>query len=126
MDDRKLQCKLLKKAYKKQKGKTVRLWKVLWFVGLLMTLGAGAVWAYVKFFDSRIVQTIQKTLDLSGILKHADLIRTYGLWVCAAGAVLWITAWSFWLVKAAATRKTPAYLDWRTMKTALDAEIEER
>lgn len=126
MDDRKQQCKLLKKAYAKERRRAVRGWKLIWFASVLLAVCAGALLAGAVFYDHAVMGALRKHLDLRFLLRYQTQIRAIAPWVILGSVLLWVCAWIGWSVKSRCTRKGAAYLDWRTMKTALEAEEEER
>lgn len=139
MDERKAQLKQLKKACKKAKGKTVTGWKTLsvflLVVAVVFSLSTVAVKIsedtaaaflggnlYIKQFFTFCKENLNSVINSSAIMKSNELLLmvTVIAWVLFAGTlILWILGKNKW-------KKTDEYLNYRTLKNALNAEKKEK
>lgn len=117
-----MQCKLLKKAYRKERRRAVLGWQLLWFFAFLLLVYTAAAYACLVLVESGIPTVVLQLL----LAKHLEGFTHLLPWVCLGVFLLWVLAWSLWIRGARRVRKGTAYLEWRTMKLALEAEKEER
>ena len=93
------------------------------------------MWLYVAFYKSPVIRFIDLQLweplkDMLGITYNFTPVgRFIKCWALPGGAVLLILAVlgiCLWRKGVNRTLRTPEYLDYRTLKTTLQAEQEER
>ena len=115
MDDRKVQLKVLKKAYKKVQCRALWFWKLLFALSLLC---AGVLVA-AKFTPAWVL------LYLPGVVIEVltKVVFSKLLWVAiGVTAVLFLIAVIGWSANAKRLKKTETFLNYRTMRSALKME----
>lgn len=134
MDERVLQLKQLKKAYKKQRRRAVWYWDLLLCLFLALLALAVFCLCYIIFYKSFVIRIID--LKLWTPVKYALGIRQsllpvglfvlkYG-WLFAAGfGAVFVLVWVLRSRAVARSRKLDSYLDYKTMKTTLKTEKQE-
>ena len=134
MDERILQLKQLKKAYKKQRRQTVWFLDLLWFLMLALLAFSAFCLVYILFYRSFVIRVLD--IFVWTPIKHAlgihhDLLAVglfvlkYG-WLFVIGfGVLFVTVWILRSRAIAQTRKSDSYLDYMTMKNTLKTEKQE-
>ena len=115
MDERKEQLKVLKKVYKKEKAKKLAVWKWLFalsivFAAVLCALKFAPVWVLL-YLPAAITEKIMMPLFAQicylalGVLALVFLLSVIG-----------------WAVNGKRLKKTEAFLNYRTMRSALKME----
>ncbi len=115
MDERKEQLKVLKKAYNKKKARMLGIWKWLFalsllFAAVLMGLRFVPVWVLL-YLPAVITEKLMMPLFIQlswvalGVLGGIFLLSVIG-----------------WCVNAKRLKKTEAFLNYRTMRSALKVE----
>ncbi len=115
--DRPQQCKLLKKVYLKQRRHALWLWHSLTWLGFAVTLVAAFFYMDARFLGGHSV----------GLIGNAfgDWVLRFAPWVTLGGGILTLVFGLISRHKLSNLHKSSAYLDWRTLKTALATEKEE-
>lgn len=115
--DRTQQCKLLKKAYLKQRRRTLWLWHSLTWLCFALTLISAFCYADIRFWGGYCTGWISASFQESAL--------RFAPWPTLGGGILTLVFGLISRHKLTQLRKSSAYLDWRTLKTALATEKEE-
>ena len=135
MDERLLQLKQLKLAYKKLRARTGRVWSVIGWICFALWLPAVVATVCVRGYhypvaqqiDLKIWEPLKAAMGLKLEFSQIWLaIWQYGPAVCILLGVLCLLAlWGrIWMQSG--VRKSDEYLSYRTMKLALKTEKEEK
>ena len=133
MDQRTQQCKQLKKAYKKMCRR--RMWWRSLLAGLSITsalvtavLCVDARWLSSKLcgmVDTAIWRPMNKAFDITGLAAFDCQILRLGHWFLLGSILLTVVFGMLFCRGRKQLHRDSAYLDWRTLKTALDTEKKE-
>lgn len=115
MDERKEQLKVLKKGYRKQKGKILGVWK--WLFALSIVFGAALV--AVKFAPVWVLLYLPAMVTEIVMMPLFTQICYLALGVLG---VLLLVSVVGWMAGGKRLKKTEAFLNYRTMRYALKAE----
>lgn len=135
MDERQLQLKQMKKAYRQLRAKAGRSWRVLGWLFFVIWLPVTGITLFVLFnhvpfvqlIDSRIWEPVKAVLNLG--IDYAyfwRLAERYGLMVSVFSGVLWLLSAVLAGWKRSAVRKSDEYLSYRTLKLTLETEKAEK
>lgn len=124
MDHRKEELKFLKKASKKVKRKKTAVWKTIAIIGLVFALLLAPASLVVSVFDGALSALFGDSFRLvTGMIGAASgLIRlVVGILVVifAVFLILWVRGERQW-------KRSQEYLDYKTLKTALELEKKEQ
>lgn len=115
MDQRKERCKALRKLYTRKKRRILTIWKVLLALSVLF----GILLLGVKLLPAKYLMAIFGQLTVRLYTPVMSLAIWVALGVC--GLVLLCSAIAHG-VQARHLKRTEEYLNWRTMKRALQDE----
>lgn len=134
MDERVLQLKRLKKAYKKQRRRAVWFWDLLWFMLLALLALAVFCLCYVIFYKTFVIRVIDVMLWTpvkyalgirQSLLPVGLFVLKYGRLFVAGFGVLFVLIWILRSRAVSRTRKLDSYLDYKTVKNTLKTEKQE-
>lgn len=134
MDDRLMQLKNLKKAYKKQRRKAMWAWDILWYLLLVLLMVAVGMLLYMVFYKSLVVRILDIYIwtpikYFIGIRKNLLFLGTfvlrYAKWFVLGFGVLFLLTWFFRSRALQKTRRFDSYLDYMTLKNTLKTERDE-
>ncbi len=134
MDDRLMQLKNLKKAYKKQRRKAMWAWDILWYLLLVLLMVAVGMLLYMVFYKSLVVRILDIYIwtpikYFIGIRKNLLFLGTfvlrYAKWFILGFGVLFLLTWFFRSRALKKTRRFDSYLDYMTLKNTLKTERDE-
>lgn len=115
MDERKAKCKALRKAYVRKKRRTLTLWKVLIVLSILF----GGLLLCAKLLPAK---WLLAALGQLTVRLYAPVV-SLGIWVAlGVCGVVFLSAVIAHSVQAHRLKRTEEYLNWRTMKRALQDE----
>ena len=115
MDQRKEKCKALRKDYLRIKRRTLALWKVLIALSLLF----GILLLGVKLLPAKWILAVLGQLTVRLYAPAVSLGIWIGLGVCG---FVFLSAVIAHCVHSRNLKRTEEYLNWRTMKRALQDE----
>ena len=115
MDERKEQLKVLKKAYRKEKARKLGVWKWLFalsviFAAALLALKFAPVWVLL-YLPSVITEKLMTPLFAPICYLSLGVL-----------GIIFLLSVIFWAVNVKRLKKTEAFLNYRTMRSALKAE----
>lgn len=124
MDHRREELKVLKKASQKVKRKKTAVWKTIAVISLIFTLLLAPASLVVSVFDGALSALFGDSFRLvTGMIGAASgLIRlVVGILVVifAVFLILWVRGERQW-------KRSQEYLDYKTLKTALELEKNEK
>ena len=135
MDERILQLKQLKKEYKEIRAKAGWGWKTLAWIFGVVSLILAVVTVFVTFNNTAWVQVVDTGIwepFKAAVKLNVDyaalwrLVEAYGLKALIVSVVITGTFDVLGGVASDNTKKSQAYLNYRTMKLTLEAEQEEK
>ncbi len=115
MDQRKEKCKALRKAYVRKKRRALALWNVLIVLSVLL----GIVLLGVKRLPAKWLLAVLGQLTVRLYVPVVSLAIWIALGVCGLILICAVIAHS---VQTRRLKRTEEYLNWRTMKRALQDE----
>ena len=133
MDERKLRLKQLKKERKKEKRRYVTLWKFFAVLFLILAILFSAAIVAVKLFsETAVAAAVGKIWDV--IAEKCRICAQFcpsaeNAVMGIAAAVLWvlhIVAAALWSRGKKKWKKSDAYLSYKTLKSTIKQEKEER
>lgn len=134
MDDRLIQLKRLKKAYKKERRRALWGFDVAWYLMLALLAAAVCCLAYVWFyyhpvmrwFDSNIWTPFKNLVGIKVSLMWLGMIvRYYGFYLAGGFLTVFVLVWILRSAALSKIRCRDSYLDYKTVKNTLKTEKQE-